>query len=296
MVASLSVDAHPDRGLSGAPEGSGEDPASFLVLEGRLEQSDDGRRWTLKEDPCPLAGYSAVDRTTGEIAWSSTCNSARCARCSRIVSARSFALARAALKEMNPAHIRYVTLTLAPDDWDELRQRMKDLVRFLRGRGIAVKWLWVVERGSDTGMKHVHAVQWGDFIPWQDLLGWWGARVEIKAGHKPAMGYLSKNVVRYLGKGIDGERDQIEDHMNLNGGRAAHWSRGFYNGLGRDAFAQAHPMPGIYFLQNHPTGGVVLAADAGGLGEAAGERGQRRAPLAGGVVPSPASSGGSRTA
>lgn len=256
MAAGSSVDAIPDNVLQGEDLSAGEPPPSFLVLEGRLEQSADGRRWTLKEDPCPLAGYSAVERNTGEIAWSSTCNSARCARCSRMVSARSFALARVALAEMDPRHLRYITLTLAPDDWDELRQRMKDLARFLRARDIRVKWLWVVEKGSLTGMKHVHAVQWGDFIPWQDLLGWWGARVEIKAGQKAALGYLSKNVVRYLGKGLDGDGESIERHMNLNGGRAAHWSRGFYNGMGRDEFAQAHPMPGIYFLENHPTGGV----------------------------------------
>jgi hypothetical protein len=170
-----------------------------------------------------------------------------------MVSARSFALARRALEEMNPRHVRFITLTLAPREWQDVRQRMKDLVRFLRSRGIRVNWLWVVEEGSETGMKHIHAVQWGDFIPWRDLLGWWGARVQIEHADA-AVGYLGKNVVRYLGKGLDGDREAIEGHMNLNGGRAAHWTRGFYAGLGRDDFAREHPLPGIYFLQNEQIG------------------------------------------
>lgn len=153
------------------------------------------------------------------------------------------------MKELDPEYLRFITLTLAPEDWQDVRRRMRDLVQHLRRQGIAVKWLWVVEEGSETGMKHIHAVQWGDFIPWRDLLAWWGARVEIQAS-RDAFDYLGKNIIRYLGKGLDGDRDAIEGHMNLNGGRAAHWSRGFFNGLGRDAFAQAHPLPGIYFLRN----------------------------------------------
>lgn len=223
--------------------------APFLVLEGRLDTRE-SEPWTLREDGCPLEGVSAVDRTTGEIAWSATCKSARCYRCSRIVSARSFAVARRAMDELDEDRLRFVTLTLAPEDWQTLRKRMKDLTQFLRrDRGIRVNWLWVVEEGSMNGMKHVHCVQWGDFIPWRDLLGWWGARVQIEAADA-ALGYLGKNVIRYLGKGLDGDREAIEAHMNLNGGRAAHWTRGFFNGMGRDEFARQHPLPGIYFLGN----------------------------------------------
>lgn len=238
----------PNGHVSGTGEVPGGGRAPFLVLEGRLDKSEKDP-WTLRSDGCPLEGFSAVDHTTGEIAWSATCKSARCYRCSRIVSARSFAVARAAMSELKDQRLRFVTLTLAPEEWQDLRKRMKDLVQFLRSRNIRVNWLWVVEEGSDTGMKHVHCVQWGDFIPWRDLLGWWGARVQIEAADA-AIGYLGKNVIRYLGKGLDGDREGIEDHMNLNGGRAAHWTRGFFNGMGRDEFARQHPLPGIYFLHN----------------------------------------------
>lgn len=246
----------PRQGPSAAPgtgaEGAAEGGASFLVLEGRLDTRSE-KAWTLREDACPLEGFSAVDRTTGEIAWSATCSSARCYRCSRMVSARSFALARRAMGEINDQRVRFVTLTLAPDDWQDLRRKMRDLAQYLRRRGIEVNWLWVVEEGSKTGMRHVHAVQWGDFIPWRDLLGWWGARVQIEAS-SAAVGYLGKNIIRYLGKGLDGDREAIESHMNLNGGRAAHWTRGFFAGLSREGFAGSHPLPGIYFLHNELIG------------------------------------------
>jgi hypothetical protein len=235
----------------GASDGAGGAGAPFLVLEGRLDTRNPG--WSLRDGECPLAGYSAVDWTTGEVAWTATCGSARCYRCSRIVSGRTFALARRAMGELEEKRVRFVTLTLAPEEWDSLRKRMKDLVQYLRRRGIRVNWLWVVEEGSETGMKHIHCVQWGDFIPWRDLLGWWGARVQVEASDA-AVGYLGKNIIRYLGKGLDGDREAIEGHMNLNGGRAAHWSRGFFAGLSREAFAREHRLPGIYFLRNEPIG------------------------------------------
>lgn len=155
------------------------------------------------------------------------------------------------MEQLNPDYLRFITLTLAPEDWQDVRKKMKDLVQFLRSRGTRVHWLWVVEVGEENGMKHIHCVQWGDFIPWKELLDWWGARVEIQAANE-AIDYLGKNVIKYLGKGIDGDREAIETHMNLNGGRAAHWSRDFFNGMSRKAFQQANPCPGIYFLKNLP--------------------------------------------
>lgn len=212
--------------------------------------------WSLRDEPCPVAGYVAMDRTTGEVPWEATCNSARCFRCSRVVSARTFAMARRALDQIPKGHrVRFITLTLAPEEWADLRKKMQDLVQYLRRRGIGVEWLWVVEQGEQTGMKHIHAVQWGpEKIPWEDLLGWWGARVQIEAA-RAASDYLGKNVVRYLGKGLDGERAEIEAHMNLNGGRAAHWTRHFFAGQSRKGFKESNRLPGLYFLDRVPVEG-----------------------------------------
>ncbi len=75
-----------------------------LVSEGRLEPEPtdpDGVGWTLRDDECPLEGALAFDHTTGEVAWRPTCKNARCRRCSRQVSAQTFALARRAVDPLD---------------------------------------------------------------------------------------------------------------------------------------------------------------------------------------------------
>lgn len=220
-----------------------------LVLEGTLsEATADGVGWSLREDECPLEGALAFDRTTGEVVWRPTCKNARCPRCSRQVSAQTFALARRAVEQAN--RVRFITLTRAPDGWQETRQAMRVWRENLARHGVAGEGLWVVERGSETGMKHVHVVQWGPRkIPLSVLdASWPYGMTQIEAA-RAAVGYLEKGVMRYVAKGIDGDGETIEAHMNLNGGRAAHWSRRFFAGMSRTAYRQANPLPGIYFVQ-----------------------------------------------
>jgi hypothetical protein len=227
-------------------------PATGLVLEGRTEPREspdpDGVGWTLRDDECPLEGALAFDRTTGEIAWRPTCKNARCSRCSRQVSAQTFALARRALEESG-ARVRFITLTRLPEGWDAAHQAVKIWLKHLRRQGYRMHVLWVVEKGSETGMKHAHVVQWGDFIPKAELSASWPYGFTQIEGARSAVDYLAKGVVRYVAKGLDGDAQAIEEHMNLNGGRAAHWSTEFFDGQGRNAYRQAHPLPGIYFVQ-----------------------------------------------
>lgn len=248
MIGSQAVTgSHQQAGLwpaGSAPEGGA---PSGLVLEGRLEPDVDDVGWTLRDDECPLDGALAFDSTTGEVAWRPTCKNARCRRCSRQVSAQTFALARRAVEDLD--HVRFITLTRCPDGWDETRHAVKMWLKHLRRLGIEMHVLWVVERGSDTGMKHIHAVQWGDFIPKETLSASWPhGSTQIEAARKAA-DYLSKGVLRYVAKGIDGDGDSIEEHMNLNGGRAGHWSREFFGGMSRQAYRAANPLPGIYFVK-----------------------------------------------
>lgn len=212
-----------------------------------MESDPDGVGWRLRDDECPHAGSVAFDRTTGEVAWRPTCKNARCRRCSRQVSAQTFALARRSLEDQERA--RFITLTRAPEGWDATRTAMKVWMRNLRRSGYDMNALWVVEKGSDTGMKHVHAVQWGDFIPKHELSESWPHGFTQIEGARAATDYLGKGVVRYVAKGLDGDGESIEEHMNLNGGRAAHWTAGFFSGMGRNAYRQANPLPGIYFVQ-----------------------------------------------
>lgn len=164
------------------------------------------------------------------------------------MSAQTFALARRALEE-GPDRVRFITLTRAPAGWQETRVAMWTWLQRLRRAGYSMHVLWVVEKGSETGMKHVHAVQWGDFIPKAELSASWPYGSTQIEGARAATNYLAKGVVRYVAKGLDGDGESIEDHMNLNGGRAAHWSREFFNGHGRNAYREANPLPGIYFVE-----------------------------------------------
>lgn len=206
-----------------------------------------GVGWTMRDDACPLDGAIVFDRTTGEIPWIPNCKNARCQSCSRKVSAQTFALARRALEGVE--RVRFITLTRAPEGWEATRQAVRTWLQHLRRKGYRMHVLWVVEEGSETGMKHVHAVQWGDFVPKAELSASWPHGFTQIEGARAATNYLAKNVVRYVAKGIDGERADIEGHMNLNGGRAAHWSREFFAGQSRDGYRKAHPLPGIYFLE-----------------------------------------------
>lgn len=217
-----------------------------LVLEGRTPSSEEGVGWSLRDDECPLYGALAFDRTTGEIAWRPTCKNARCRRCSRQVSAQTFALARRALEGLD--HVRFITLTLAPEGWEAVRDAIEVWLRNLRRHGIEMHVLWVVEVG-EGGMKHVHVIQWGDFIPMGLLDASWSYGMTQIEAARAAADYLAKGVVRYVAKGLDGDPDSIEAHMNLNGGRAGHWSVDFFAGMGRNAYRAANPLPGIYFVE-----------------------------------------------
>jgi hypothetical protein len=215
-----------------------------------MESDPDGVGWSLRDDDCPLEGWISYDRTTGEIVWRPTCKNARCRRCSRQVSAQTFALARRALEEVD--RVRFITLTRAPEGWEETRQAMKVWLLHLRRLGFDMRVMWVVEKGDDTGMKHVHAIQWGDYVPKETLSESWPYGMTQIEGARAASNYLAKGVVRYVAKNLDGDHQSIEGHMNLNGGRAAHWSREFFAGQGRNAFREAHPLPGVYFVHRTP--------------------------------------------
>ena len=213
-----------------------------------MDTDPNGVGWSLRDDECPLEGALAFDRTTGEVAWRPTCKNARCRRCSRQVSAQTFALARRALEDTNE-RVRFITLTRAPEGWEPTRQAVRTWLQHLRRAGYDMHLLWVVEEGDKTGMKHIHAVQWGDFIPKEELSASWPHGMTQIEGARAATNYLAKGVVRYVAKGLDGDGEAIEEHMNLNGGRAAHWSREFFAGQGRNAYRASKPLPGIYFVE-----------------------------------------------
>lgn len=126
-------------------------------------------------------------------------------------------------------HPRFITLTNAPDDWQQRRGQVRDLARRLRARGYATEWIWVTERGHKTGMVHVHAVQHGDYIPQAELQDLWGGRrVDIRSAQPRHGEYISKSAARVASYVSKGGSDDLEQALGLNGGRLHHWSRRFF--------------------------------------------------------------------
>lgn len=182
-------------------------------------------RW-VNDAPCRLAGYVVIDRLSGEI-WPADCDSGRCQRCG-IERARVRArLVTERCKSVE--HPRFITLTQAPEDWQQRRAQVRDLARRLRSIGIRTEWIWVTERGHKTGMVHVHAVQHGDYVPQRQLEELWGGRrVDIRAAAARHGEYISKSAARVASYVSKSGAEDLDAALDLNGGRLHHWSRGFW--------------------------------------------------------------------
>lgn len=128
---------------------------------------------------------------------------------------------------------RFATLTQAPLDWQACRQKVRKLALALRDDGYRVEWAWTVEAGSKTGMRHVHALQHGDFIPQAHLQERWGRIVHIERirGASGAATYALKEASRVAHYATKNARDDMAEHLALNGGRAYHLSRRYLRGL-----------------------------------------------------------------
>lgn len=132
-----------------------------------------------------------------------------------------------------------MTFTLAAEDWQHRRAQMRDLRRRIVARGYDTEWIWATEAGGLHGMIHVHAIQWGDYIPQAELQGLWGdRRVDVRAARVSHGTYISKSasaVAHYIGKGAE---SSLEAALAMNGGRLHHWSRNFFGGPIRAALAE----------------------------------------------------------
>lgn len=81
-------------------------------------------------------------------------------------------------------------------------------------------------------MIHVHALQHGSFIPQAELQELWGRIVHIEAIKTPrgAAKYAMKEAARVVGYTMKETARHLATHLDRNGGRAVHMSRGFLHG------------------------------------------------------------------
>ena len=73
-------------------------------------------------------------------------------------------------------------------------------------------------------MVHVHGMQHGAAVPAHDVRSAWGGRVELE----PIENAVA--VSRYVSKGMLSGSAELEAHLDLNNGRAMHWTSGFLHG------------------------------------------------------------------
>jgi hypothetical protein len=126
---------------------------------------------------------------------------------------------------------RFITLTQAPDDWSALRKKVRVLKHELLGAGLRFEVAWTVEEGKETGMRHVHLLQHGDYVPQAQLQDRWGRIADVRAirGARKAVDYAMKEAVQVSGYAMKGAAD-LDAHLDRNGGRGCHLSRGYLRG------------------------------------------------------------------
>jgi hypothetical protein len=108
--------------------------------------------------------------------------------------------------------------------------KLRDLRRCLIGEDYQWELAWTVEL-TKKGVPHVHALQHGSFVPKKELDRHWGAITDLKQieGVKGAAGYAMKQACRVSGYAMKGARE-LEAHLDLNGGRGMHLTRGYLRG------------------------------------------------------------------
>ncbi len=160
-----------------------------------------------------------------ELRFPGTCKTWRCEYCGPRKARQKAAILTWAKPE------RFITLTQAPKDWPALRQKVRALKHDLQGDGLRLEVAWTVEKGKETGMRHVHALQHGDYIPQAQLQERWGRIADIRAirGVREAADYAMKEAVSVSGYAMKGAAD-LDAHLDLNGGRGCHVSRGYLRG------------------------------------------------------------------
>lgn len=190
---------------------------------------------------CSRKPYWVTPVERPDLRFPASCDAYACTVCGPRKAQQAAAVMTWALRQVEaPSRARFVTLTLASQQWPALRQKVRNARRYLLAEGYDWEWAWAREAGAQTGMLHLHGVQHGRHkVPQRRLQDLWGARVDIRAvqGLRDRQGvasYTVKDALRvagYVSKGAAaGDGPALMTHLGLNGGRPAHWSRGFLHG------------------------------------------------------------------
>ena len=168
---------------------------------------------------CPKKPYRLQCTQNAALVFPASCDSWRCPVCgARKLIHHADVISFAARQHRT---LTLLTLTAAPANWNNRRVKIRNLRRGLARRGVVLELAWATEPNSEG--LHVHGLAQGQ-IRLGPVAEVWGARVDARpvnpAEARGVLGYMLKR----------GFRD-LEDHLDLNGGRGVHYTRGF---LGAD--------------------------------------------------------------
>lgn len=192
---------------------------------------------------CPKSPYVLICRDKPALRIPRPCGSYKCLCCrpAKVQERARLAAWGASLADK----LRFVTLTKAPADWQQARMQVRDLARRLR-KAYLVEWAWAIEENPKKTGYHIHAMQWGDYIPKLRLREMWGGRwIDIRKADCEGTNYVTKcaKVAGYMSK-------HIEKHLLVNGGRALHFTRGYLHGMTSRGALKLMASPGMWRLDH----------------------------------------------
>lgn len=173
---------------------------------------------------CPRRPFVLYRLDNPEIKTSSPCGSYECTTCVKQLIGRRVRLMAWGIQQAET--VRFITLTLVPEDFQQARSQIRDLVRRLRQK-YQLEWAWSIEENPAKTGYHAHALQWGTWIDRGEMCQMWGGRrVDIGKVKFTNTDYLVKcrRVAGYAAK-------DVAKHLRINGGRPVHMSRGYLWGM-----------------------------------------------------------------
>lgn len=159
--------------------------------------------------------------------WSG-CRSYKCLQCAGLKAQRTATTMAWAAEQHD--RWRWGTLTNAPEDLAARLQKVRDLGRWSRARGAEWNIAWVTERGSATGMVHIHLLHHGDYVDKAALERRWGAHTWWESHQGDATrwaAYSSKSAAQARAQYASKGTQQLQDWLDLSGGRPWRWSAGY---------------------------------------------------------------------
>jgi hypothetical protein len=175
---------------------------------------------------CPRKPYWVVNNDSPLNRQPASCDCVWCPVCiDRVISRKTRMMLWACRRDR---WTRSLMLSRIPGEWQQARAQVRDFFRRLR-RTCSIEMAWAIEENPERTGFHLHGMGHGEFAPWRRIRQLWGDRYTyISAIDSHAVGYMTK-MARLAG--YPTKNSSPLQHLELNGGRCIHWTRGFLHGF-----------------------------------------------------------------